>query len=239
LTAARIEPVTQLFEDERASIELFTPSFLTLCRAVWKQLTCIIETEAWAVSCDVIIVTSHFESFGSILGHFPTFATPSAPYQWSCLGIPYRAVGCILYRSVTHCIPRCNVRSQQPVRQRLVERDNEREVHIPGPGHVERKYTPRAVTTHNAESKTLAYKKRKLLIATIEVVPLPPPCNVPAQMTNPTAERPSACMGPEGEKGPPDNSNQTREFATSSSRLRRRNHQRNEQRKITQNIIIN
>ena len=134
-------------------------------------------------------------------------------------------------------LPRCNVRSQQPVRQRLVECDNEREVHIPSPGHVERKDTPRAVTTHTAESELLAYKKRKLSIATIEVVSLPPPGNVPAQMANPTAERPSACMGPEGEKDPPDNSNQTREFATSSSRLRRRNHQRNEQRKITQNFI--
>jgi len=80
LIAARIEPVTKLFEGERASIELFTPSSLTSCRAVWKQLTCINETEARAVSCDVITVTSHFESFGSILGHFPTFATPNALY---------------------------------------------------------------------------------------------------------------------------------------------------------------
>jgi len=103
LTAARIEPVTKLFAGERASIELCTRSALSSCRAVWKQLTCINETEARAVSCDVIMVTSHFESFGSILGHFPTFATPNALYQWSCLGLPYRAVGCILYRSVTPC----------------------------------------------------------------------------------------------------------------------------------------
>ena len=101
LTAARIEAVTKFFKGERAGIELSTPSSLPSWRAVWKQLTCINETEARAVSCDVITVTSHFESFGSILGHFPTFATPSALYQWSCLGLPYRAVGCILYRSVT------------------------------------------------------------------------------------------------------------------------------------------
>ena len=103
-TAARIEPVTQLFEGGRDSIELSSSCFSTACRADWKQLTCINETEARAVSCDVIMVTSHFESFGSILGHFPTFATSSALYQWSCLGLPYRAVECILYRSVTPCI---------------------------------------------------------------------------------------------------------------------------------------
>ena len=131
-------------------------------------------------------------------------------------------------------LPRCNVRSQQPVRQRLVESDNEREVFIPGPGHVERQNTPRAVTTHTAESKPLAYKKRKLSIATIEVVSLPPPCNVPAQMANPTVETPSACMEPIGERYPPANSNQTREFALSSQR---RNHQRNERRKITPKFI--
>jgi len=104
LTAARIEPVAKFFEGERTSIELSTPSSLTSWRAVWKQLTCNNETEARAVSCDVIMVTSHFESFESILGHFTTFATPSALYQWSCLGLPYRAVGCTLYRSVTLCI---------------------------------------------------------------------------------------------------------------------------------------
>jgi len=90
---------------ERANIELFTLSSMAKCRDDWKQLTFINETEARAVSCDVIIVTSHVESFGSILGHFSTFATPSALYQWSCLGLPYRAVGCILHRSVTPCIP--------------------------------------------------------------------------------------------------------------------------------------
>jgi len=81
LTTTRIKPVTKPLEGERASIELSTPAFLTACRAVWKQLTCINETEARAVSCDVIMMTSHFVSFGSILGHFPTFATPSALYQ--------------------------------------------------------------------------------------------------------------------------------------------------------------
>jgi len=83
-----------------ASIEPSKPSYFTHRRDDWKQLSSINETEARVVSCDVILVTSPFESFGSILGQF---ATSSALHQWSCLGLPYRAVGCILYRSVTPC----------------------------------------------------------------------------------------------------------------------------------------
>jgi len=66
-------------DGECTSIELllFALSPIILCRDDRKQLTFINETEARAVSCDVIMVTSHCESSGSILGHFPTFATPS------------------------------------------------------------------------------------------------------------------------------------------------------------------
>jgi len=88
----------------RACIELSKTSYLRHRRDDWMQLSCIKETEARTISCDVVMVTSVFESFGSILGHFLKCATPSALYQWSCRGLPYRAVGFILYRSVTLCI---------------------------------------------------------------------------------------------------------------------------------------